>query len=125
MGSTLLATVIAADERGVTHFGERAIALHEGDFAPPAPPLETSEPVAASRGLFFRMPAGWSSDWHPTPCVQFYVQTSGLLEVEVGTGETRRFLPGQVVLVMDTEGAGHRTRVLGDEDVCGVFLQLV
>ena len=56
--------------------------------------------------VFFRIPAGWFGDWHPAPCRQYYVQTTGELEVQVSDGEIRRFRPGDVVLVEDVTGQG-------------------
>lgn len=117
-------TILAVDADGESHFVDATIALRPQSFAPPAPPLELSEPVADVRGLFFRIPPGWFGDWHPAPCRQYYVQTTGALEVQVSDGETRRFRPGDVVLLEDVHGRGHTTRVLGDEAVCGVYLQL-
>jgi hypothetical protein len=39
---------------------------------------------------------------------------SGELEVEVSDGEIRRFGPGSVILVEDTSGKGHVSRVVGE-----------
>ena len=116
--------VIWVDEVGCSHFADRTMELLDRDFAPPAPPLATSEPIPAADGVFFSMAPGWFGDWHPTPCRQYFVQTTGMLEVTVGDGETRRLTPGSVVFVEDTTGSGHTTRVVSDEPVCGVFLQL-
>jgi hypothetical protein len=117
-------TILTVDVDGESHFVDGALELTAQPFAPPAPPLELSAPIAAEQGLFFRIPTGWFGDWHPTPCVQYYVQTTGELEVQVSDGEVRRFLPGDVVFVDDTHGRGHTTRVIGDVAVCGVYVQL-
>jgi hypothetical protein len=42
---------------------------------------------------------------------------TGRCEFEAGDGERRRAQAGDVVLLDDTTGRGHRTRVLGDTDV--------
>lgn len=115
---------ITEDASGCSHFSDVELELAESAYAPPAPPLRTSAPFPGATGVFFTMPAGWSGDWHPSPCRQLYVQTTGELEVEVGDGEVRRLQPGDVVLVADVAGRGHRTTVVGDADVRGVFLQL-
>jgi hypothetical protein len=47
---------------------------------------------------------------------------SGVLEVEVGDGERRSFGPGNVLLVTDTEGQGHLTNVIGNEDAFLVWV---
>lgn len=117
-------TVITADPDGESHFVDTEIALVAQSFAPPAPPLEVSDPIAADRGVFFRMPPGWFGDWHPTPCRQYFVQATGELEVRVSDGEIRRLRPGDVVFLVDTHGRGHTTRVVSDDAVCGVFVQL-
>jgi hypothetical protein len=117
-------TVITVDQDGTSHFADREIDLVARAYAPPAPPLEVSDPVPAARGMFFRMPSGWFGDWHPSPRHQYFVQTTGLLDVQVGDGEVRRLGPGTVVLLEDTPGPGHTTRVVGPDAVCGVFLHL-
>ena len=40
---------------------------------------------------------------------------TGSVEATTSDGEARTFGPGVAVLVEDTTGAGHRTRVMGDE----------
>lgn len=60
-------------------------------------------------------PGGWEGDWHPTPRRQFIIILTGGLEVEVSDGEVRRFGPGSIALIEDTEGRGHVSRVLGKE----------
>jgi hypothetical protein len=115
---------IYAGPDGESHFDDPEVPLTAAEFAPPTPPLLLSEAIAAGRLLFAAIPAGWRGDWHPTPARQYYVQFSGELEVEVSDGEVRRLLPGQVVLVEDTTGKGHRTRVISDTAVRCVFVQL-
>jgi hypothetical protein len=117
-------TILTVDPDGGSHFVDTEVELVAQAFAPPAPPLELSDPVPVERGLFFRIAAGWFGDWHPAPRRQYYVQTTGELEVQVSDGEIRRFRPGAVVFVEDTHGTGHTTRVIGDDAVCGVYLQL-
>ena len=39
-------------------------------------------------------------------------------------GEVRRLGAGDVALLEDVSGKGHRTRVVGDRDGLGVFVQL-
>lgn len=109
---------------GRSEFGEVALAMSEAAFAPPAAPFRVGERQPADRYLFFEMPAGWVGEWHPAPARQLAVVLAGELEVEVGTGERRRFAPGGVVLLGDFTGEGHRTRVVGDHDVRGLFVQL-
>ncbi len=53
---------------------------------------------------------------HNTPRRQFIVMLSGACEVEASDGERRTLGPGSVLLLEDTDGIGHITRRVGDED---------
>ena len=117
-------TILTEDGDGESHYVDGELDLPERAFAPPAPPMYVSEPVVAARGVFFEIPAGWFGDWHPAPCRQYYVQTTGALEVQASDGEIRHFLPGDVVLVEDVRGKGHTTRVVGSEPVLTAVIPL-
>jgi len=45
--------------------------------------------------------------WHRSPRRQLEIHLSGTSEIEAGSGETRRFGPGDVLLTEDTHGRGH------------------
>ena len=109
-------TRIYTDEDGETHFDDVAVSLAIVDFAPPAPPMGLSQGAPASDVRFLGAPAGWDSQPHPTPRRQYVVMLRGICEAETSDGDVRRFPPGEVVLVEDTHGKGHRTRIVGDED---------
>jgi quercetin dioxygenase-like cupin family protein len=74
--------------------------------------------------VFLAAPKGWSGDWHPAPCRQIFSFLSGEIEVEVSDGETRRFVPGDALLMEDTTGKGHATRNIGEVDVLMAVTQL-
>jgi hypothetical protein len=117
-------TRIWTDDAGTSHFDDHEVELDPVDYAPPAPPLDVSDPLPAERAILFEFPVAWFGDWHPSPHRQLYLNLGGRLEVEVGDGEIRRFGPGDVVLLEDLAGSGHVTRVVGDETSRGVFVQL-
>src|SRR5262245_13498131 len=50
--------------------------------------------------------------WHPDTHSQFVVWLAGEVDVEASDGEVRRFGPGQMLLIDDTTGKGHRNRRL-------------
>ena len=116
--------LIYADAGGESHFRDVDVALSEGDFAPPAPPLYTSAPTTAQQTLFTFAPVGWFGDWHPTPAHQYHVALSGELEVQVSDGEVRRIRGGDVVLLKDLTGKGHTTRVIGIEPARAIIVQI-
>jgi hypothetical protein len=61
--------------------------------------------------------------WHPEPRPEFIVWLEGEVEIEIGSGEVRRFGPGKVLLVEDTSGKGHRNRRLST-DMRTIFIPL-
>jgi hypothetical protein len=117
-------TRVYADSEGESHFEDVEIGMEEQIFAPPAPPLKLSELVATSTFGFLTGPPGWSGERHPAPRRQFMLYLQGQVEAETSDGEVRRFGPGSVTLVEDTTGKGHRSRVIGDEDVVMAVVQL-
>jgi quercetin dioxygenase-like cupin family protein len=108
---------IFADGNGCSHFEKKSVALASRDYAPPAPPLNTSESVSADKTLFLELPVGWYGDWHPTPVRQWLIIMTGKCEFEAGDGERIVCRAGDVVLLDDTTGRGHQTKVIGDNAV--------
>lgn len=94
------------------------------DFIPGQPALDLSVPEDAKSITFIRTPAGWSGGWHPTPRRQFVFGIEGTLEFEAADGQACLVRPGTVVLLEDTTGAGHHTRVRGDKDWWGILVGL-
>lgn len=121
---TLKYVRVYTDSIGESHFEDLKVDLHEIDFAPPAPPIFTSELNPSSSYGFLSVLPGWKSEWHPAPKRQFMFYLSGIIEAEVSDGEIRQFGPGSITLVEDTFGKGHKSRVVGSERVVGVVIQL-
>ncbi len=115
---------VYADSMGESHFEDLTIDLNEIDFAPPAPPIFTSDLNPSSSYGFASVLPGWESEWHPAPKRQFMIYLSGTIEAEVSDGEIRQFGPGSITLVEDTTGIGHKSRVIGSEKVVTVVIQL-
>jgi Cupin domain len=99
-----------SDEEGESHFSDEIITLALAEFAPPAPAIFVSPPVAATRSLFLALPDGWSGPSHPSPQRQLMVMMSGAIEVTVSGGESRTFAAGDAILIEDITGKGHTTR---------------
>ncbi len=106
---------IVATPDGGSRFVDDATPLADGDFAPPAPRLGLSPVADAAATRFIGAPAGWDSPPHPAPARQWVVMVRGAVEATTSDGEARTFGPGDAVLLEDTVGAGHSTRVVGDE----------
>ena len=108
---------IFADEDGCSHFETKNIQLDAKDYAPPAPPLNTSKLETANHSVFLELPVGWYGNWHPTPVRQWLILMTGVCEFEVGDGQRATCKTGDVVMLDDLTGKGHQTKVLGDEPV--------
>ena len=117
-------TRVYSDSHGESHFDEVEVEFQSVDFAPPAPPVGLSTLTPAVQWGFLTLPVGWEGDWHPTPRRQIFFYLSGEVKGETSDGEVRRFGPGDVTLVEDTTGKGHRSRVVGTESVLLAVVQL-
>jgi hypothetical protein len=117
-------TEIFTNGEGETHFKDVEIELESDQYAPPAPPFMVSELRPATHYGFSQFPSGWVGEWHPAPRRQFYLMLSGEVECTVSDGERRVFGPGSIVLLEDTTGKGHVTRVVGSKDVVTAMVVL-
>jgi hypothetical protein len=117
-------TRLYSDQHGESHFEDVEIDLTMIDYAPPAPPLGLSSFTAATQFGFMNAPAGWSSDWHPTSARNIFFVLSGEWEVTASDGKSRRFSQGSVLLVEDTTGKGHSSRVVSETESLAAMVQL-
>jgi hypothetical protein len=102
-----------------THFADVEIPLAD------AGAIGRLSQVIPATGVTFReTPAEYDYDWHPAPRRQYIVLLDGEIEIAVGDGETRRFRGGDVLLVEDTEGRGHRTRTIDGRARRSLFIAL-
>ena len=113
-----------SDEGGDSHFEDVEVEFESADFAPPAPPLDLSSSKPASQFVFVRAPSGWYVDWHTAPKRQFTCCLAGEVKITASDGETRLLLPGDILLIEDTTGKGHKSKVISDEDHYAAVVQL-
>lgn len=116
---------IYADADGESHFEDGAITLETAELAPPMPPVSVSAPLPAVRLLHFQAPQDLEgSTWHPAPKRQFMYLLKGTMEISVSDGETRRLVPGSILLAEDTHGKGHSARRLDPDGITAALVQL-
>ncbi len=113
-----------ADENGDSHFEKAEIELTPNQYAPPAPSFDVSEPVQTTRYVMVRFPAGWNSELHRTPRRQLFIVLSGELEGAASDGSIVTLSAGDVLLMEDTTGKGHRAAVKGGNDVFALMVHL-
>ena len=117
-------TRLYSDENGESHFEDLEVQFQPVDFAPPAPPLDILAFGQAEHCSILRAKPGWHGDWHPAPYRQLHFYLSGEIEAETSDGEIRRFGVSSIVLVEDTSGKGHRSRVVGSSEVLIAIVKL-
>ncbi len=64
-----------------------------------------------------RFDSGFRCGFHNTATPTWMFIMTGQMELGVSDGDTRTLAPGDVVYFTDSNGEGHRSRVLGDDDV--------
>jgi hypothetical protein len=109
-----------ADRDGQSHFADEEMKLRPVNFAPPAQSLNLSAFTPTTQMALLVTPAGWFGDWHPAPHRQFFFRLAGEVEIQASDGEVRRLGPGSILLVEDTTGKGHTTRVVRGDAVSAV-----
>ena len=114
-------TRLFTDESGASCFADLAIELRPGFAAPPAEPLHFAQFLTPDSIFWVGAPTSWKGDTvHPAPRRAIFVTVRGEYQVTVSSGETRPFPVGSVLLVEDTTGQGHSTKITSVED-CLVF----
>jgi quercetin dioxygenase-like cupin family protein len=109
-------THLYSDANGVSHFKTEHLEFKRLD-SPNAPASLTAHLFSGVQGAtLLRLKSGALEDWHAAPRTQFLVGVQGESEVTAGDGKTLRVKPGDVVLMDDTTGKGHRTAAVGAED---------
>ncbi len=99
-------TRLYADSNGESHFEDMDIPLKDGgDIG------RLSDLLPVSGMILRENPGDYNYDWHPAPRKQYIVMLEGLLEVLVSDGEQRGFVPGDILLVEDVSGKGHKSWV--------------
>src|SRR5688572_25768529 len=110
---------IFSDSNGDSHFEDISIPLIEaGDIG------SLSEAIPAKEVIFREVEPTYDYDFHTAPQRQFIILLDGAIEIETSLGEKRTFQAGEVLLMEDTEGKGHKTRNLQPIKRKSIFITL-
>lgn len=107
------------DAAGVSHFRDIEAAWDEI-----RPSNKFSARQAASGIIFRETHMEYTVDWHPAPRRQYVINLDATAQITAGDGEVRLIGPGEVLLVEDTTGKGHITKVVGDAIRHSIFVAL-
>ena len=114
-----------ADECGESHFAEIDVHLEPVDFAPPAAPLHVAALFPALTCRLVGGPPDWDgSSPHPAPRRQLFCTLRGEYEVTASDGTVRRFPTGSMLLLEDTTGKGHTSRIVSEDDLLLISVTL-
>ena len=91
---------------GQSHFCDDSLALK----ADAAGRLSTGLQPAVG-WMYSENPQERFVDWHTAGPGGVSVMLAGWMDVEIGSGETRRLVAGDVLIALDTSGQGHRSRM--------------
>ena len=101
---------------GESHFEDVSVELAPVDeYARGVPRAFISSPRPGTSLTFLSGPPGWVGDFHPAPRRQFMIKLAGQTEFVSSDGERRQIGPGTALLLEDTTGKGHYSRVLGPD----------
>ena len=107
---------VTAGPDGRTSFGEREVEFHTIDGIVPGGVFDAA-PLGANDVALVRFAPGFVSEYHLTPSPTWMFILAGRLDLGTSDGEWAELGPGDIVHMSDTSGEGHRSRVLGDDDL--------
>ncbi len=112
-------TRLYSDSNGDSHFEDVEIPLKE------AGSVGRLSEVFPAKGVVFReVEPSYDWNFHTAPQKQYIVLLDGEIEIETSLGEKRIFKAGEVLLVEDTTGKGHKTRNLQPIKRKSIFITL-
>lgn len=112
-------TRIFSDENSESHFEDIEIPLiNQGEIG------FLSEAIDVKKVQLRKVSADYDYDFHHAPQKQYIVLLDGGVEIESSLGETRKFQTGEILLVEDVSGKGHKTKNLEKRERTSLFIHL-
>ena len=117
--NTIRITRVYTDEVGESCFEDIEMLLHnEGEIG------FLSKEVVVKEMVFPKVKPTYDFDFHNAPAKQYIILLDGEIEIETSRGEKRIFKGGEILLMEDTEGKGHKTKNLQDIERRSVFITI-
>jgi hypothetical protein len=85
---------------------------------------QLSDLIPATGIIFRETGPDYDYNWHNAPRRQYILMLDGEVDIEVGSGEKRRFGTGDILLMEDTTGRGHISRAVDNKPRKSVFVTL-
>jgi hypothetical protein len=112
-------TKVYSDDAGDTHFSEVEIALNEAGSIG-----RLSDPHPAKSVVFREVLPSYDWDFHCAPERQYIILLDGEIEIETSLGDKKRFKGGDILLMEDVSGKGHKTRNILPEVRKSLFITI-
>jgi hypothetical protein len=110
---------VYSDSNGDSHFEEIVMPLGQaGDIGSLTAAIPTKEVI------FREVEPTYDFDFHTAPQKQYIILLDGEIEMETSLGDKRIFKGGEVLLMEDITGKGHRTRNLQPVRRKSIFITL-
>ena len=112
-------TRVYSDNNGDSHFEEMNIQLNDnGEIG------FLSRRIPVKEMIFRKVKPDYDYYFHTAPQKQYILLLDGEIEIETSLGEKRIFKGGDILLLEDTQGKGHKTRNLQNLERRSVFITL-
>ena len=110
-------TRIYSDNNGESHFEDIEIPLKDdGEIG------FLSDKIPVKELIFRTVKPDYDYDFHNAPQKQYIILLDGEIEIETSLGEKRTFKGGDILLMEDTHGKGHKTRNVQHIERRSVFI---
>src|SRR3954447_9591373 len=107
------------DSNGDSHFEDIEIPLNESGSVG-----RLSQVLPANGVVFREVERSYDWNFHTAPQKQYIILLDGEIEIETSLGAKRIFKAGEILLVEDTTGKGHKTRNLQQVKRKSIFITL-
>lgn len=115
--NTINITRLFSDKNGESHFVDIVMPLNnDGEIG------FLSDKIPVKNIIFRTVKPDYDYDFHNAPQKQYIVLLDGEIEIETSIGEKRTFKGGDVLLLEDTEGKGHKTKNLQHIERRSIFI---
>jgi len=98
-------TSVYSDNAGESHFKDIEIPLNDSGVIG-----KLSSPFDVRSLIFREVTPSYDWDFHCAPQRQYIVLLEGEIEIETSLGDKRIFKQGEILLMEDTTGKGHKTK---------------
>jgi hypothetical protein len=113
-------TRIYSDNNGDSHFEDVEIDLKDAGSVG-----KLSDGIPAKGIIFREVEPSYDWDFHTAPQKQYIILLDGEIEIETSLGEIRRFNAGEILLMEDTIGKGHKTKNIHPIKRRSIFITLL